>query len=154
MQKIIIALAIALALPATAKPAAVPKDPPPAVLAHAADICKATGGFGRVFGRGYGQVDATASEDWAPFEQLSIGAGEIVAQASFHGAADTLEGDVAKAEAFLKSLDKAVTAKAKFPHRETSGNRYRYSGGKEPGTGVTLELNQDREIVVAICRGG
>lgn len=154
MQKIIIALAIALALPAAAKPAATPKDPAPAVLAHADELCKTTGAFGRVFGKGFGQVDTTAAEEWAPFEQLSIGAGEIVAQASFHGVTDTLEADVAKAEKFIKALDTAIKAKAKFPHRDTSGNNFRYSSGKEPGTGVTLQLHQEQDVIVAICRGG
>lgn len=153
MHKFALALALALTLPAAAKPAAAPKEPTPPVFAHAADLCKATGGFGRVFGRGYGQVDTTASEEWAPFERLSIGSGEIAAEASFRGATDTLEGDVAQAEKFLKKLDAAIRAKAKLPHRETSGNAMRYSSGKEPGTGVTLEIHQEQDAIVALCRG-
>jgi hypothetical protein len=151
MRKILPVLVLAGFLPAAAKPATAPKEPEPAVLKHTGDICKPIGGFGRVFGRGYGHVDAMAGDDWAPFEKLSIEEGAITAEASFRGFGDTLEDDVALAEKFLKKLDHAIEAKHTFKHRETSGNAVRFSSGKEPGTGMLFELHQDREAVVAIC---
>jgi len=105
-------------------------------------------------GRGDGHVDATASDDWAPFEKLTIEAGAFAAVAPFRGSGDTLEDDVAHAEHFLKALDKAVTAKGHFKHRETSGNAVRFTSGKEAGSGVTLQLRQEEDQIVAICAGG
>jgi hypothetical protein len=152
MRTIIFATAIVIGLTAaSAKPPAAPKEPEPAVLKHAGDICKTTGGFGRVFGRGYGHVDATASEDWAPFEKLSIEAGAITAEASFRGLGDSLEDEAVLAEKFFKKLDHAIEAKKHFPHREKSGNAIRYSNGKEPGTGIVLELRQEADVIVALC---
>jgi hypothetical protein len=152
MRTIHLGLMLAMALAAAAaKPAAAPKEPEPAVLKHIGDICKPAGGFGRVFGRGYGHVDATAGDDWAPFEKLSIEEGAITAEATFRGLGDSLEDEVALAGKFLKKLDHAIEAKHTFKHRETGGNAVRFSSGKEPGTGMVLELHQDREIVVAMC---
>ena len=156
MDKILLALLIAVPLAAaeakTTKPE--PKEPPAAAIEHAGDICKATGGFGRVFGRGYGHVDAVANEDWAPFEKLTIEPGRITAEASFAGATETLEGDVEKAAKFLKALDHAIEAKHHFPHRETSGAAKRYSDGAEKGSGVTLVLEQEQDQIRAVCSGG
>jgi hypothetical protein len=155
MRKILFGLMIAAALPAAmAKPAAEANEPATPVIAHVGDICKATGGFGRVFGRGYGHVDASASDDWAPFGKLAIEAGAITAEASFRGAGDSLENDVALAEKFLKKLDHAVKAEKHFLHRETNGNAIRFSSGKEAGDGVVLELHQEQDVIVAICSGG
>ncbi len=152
MRTIFWGLMLAMTLAAaTAKPAPAPKEPAPAVLKHTGDICRPTSAFGHVFGRGYGHVDAMAGDDWTPFEKLSIEEGAITAEASFRGAGDSLEDDVTLAEKFLKKLDRAIEAKHKFKHRETSGNAVRFSSGKEPGTGMLLELHQDREIIVAIC---
>jgi hypothetical protein len=152
MRTIVFATAIAIAVTAaSAKPPAAPKQPEPAVIKHAGDICKPIGGFGRVFGRGYGHVDATASDDWAPFERLSIESGAITAEASFRGAGDSIEDDAALAEKFLKKLAHAIEAKGKFKHRETRGDARRYSTGKEEGTGIVLELHQEQELIVAAC---
>lgn len=151
MRTLVLALMIAV-VSADAKPAKPDAAPEPAAIAHAGDICKTTGGFGRVFGRGYGHVDATASEEWAPFERLTIEAGHITAEASFNGTGDSLEADVANAAKFLKRLDHAV--KGRFPHREVSGAAFRYSDGKEAGSGVVLILRQERELIVAQCSGG
>ena len=148
MRLIVIALAIALTGSAAAK------EPVTEAVQHAGDICKATGGFGRVFSRGYGHVDATAGDDWAPFGKLTIAAGEITSEASFRGAGDSAEDDAARAEKFFKALDKAVTAKKRFAHRETNGNAVRFSSGKEPGSGVVLELRQDGDAIVATCSAG
>ncbi len=151
MRTIVLGLMLAMALPAAAKPPATPKEPEPAVLKHAGDICKPIGGFGRVFGRGYGHVDAMAGDDWAPFERLSIEEGAITAEATFRGAGDSIEDDAALAEKFLKKLDHAIEAKGKFKHHETRGNARRYSTGKEEGTGIVLELHQEQELIVAVC---
>jgi hypothetical protein len=156
-MRILLSLVVAMALQAadakTPKPA-VPKEPVAEAVEHAGDICKATGGFGRVFGRGPGHVDATAADDWAPFEKLTIETGTITAVAPFRGSGETLEDDVAHAERFLKALDKAVTAKQHFKHREASGNAVRFTSGKEAGSGVTLQLRQEEDQIVAICAGG
>ncbi len=156
-MRIFLSLAVAIAFQAAdarAPKPATPKEPVAAAVEHAGDICKATGGFGRGFGRGYGHVDATADDDWAPFEKLTIAAGEIAAVAPFRGSGDTLEDDAAHAEHFLKALDKAVTAKAHFKHREASGNAVRFSPGKDAGAGVTLQLRQEEDQIIAICTGG
>jgi hypothetical protein len=159
MSKILLVVLMALPLAAAdAKPAKSaaqePKEPPAAALAHAGDICKTTGGFGRVFGRGYGHVDATASDEWAPFERLTIEPGRITAEASFSGATDNLEGDVEKADRFLKALDRAIAAKHHFPHRETSGAAVRFSAGKDKGSGTTLILEREQDQIRAVCSGG
>ncbi len=153
MRKILFLLMISLVLPAAAAKAP-PQAPPAAVLRHAGDICRNTGGFGRVFGRGYGQVDATASDDWVPFEKLTIEPHAITAEASFRGTGETIEDDVARAEKFLKALDHAVTGTHHFKHRETSGGAVRFSDGKAAGSGLVLELHQDREQIIATCTGG
>jgi hypothetical protein len=156
-MRILLSLVVAIAFQAadakTPKPA-VPKEPVAEAVKHAGDICKATGGFGRVFGRGYGHVDATADDDWAPFEKLTIETGAIAAVAPFRGSGDTLEDDVAHAEHFLKALDKAVTAKGHFKHREASGNAVRFSSGKDAGSGITLQFRQEQDQIVANCAGG
>lgn len=156
-MRILLCVVMAIALQAadakTPKSAA-PKEPVAAVVKHAGDICTATGGFGRVFGRGDGHVDTTASDDWAPFEKLTIQAGDITAVAPFRGTGDTLEDDVAHAARFFHALDKAVTAKGHFKHRETSGNAVRFSSSKEPQSGVTLAFRQEQDQIVAMCSGG
>lgn len=155
MCRILFALIIAASVAsADAKPAKPEAAPEAAAITHAGDICKATGGFGRVFGRGYGHVDTTADDEWAPFERLTIEAGRITAEASFNGSGDSLENDVANAEKFLKALDHAVTAKGHFPHRDASGNTIRFANGKQAGSGVTLVLRQEQELIVALCSGG
>lgn len=155
MRPIVFVLAIALPFAASAKtPKSEPKEPPAAAISHAGEICKTTGGFGRVFGRGYGHVDAMASEDWAPFEKLAIEPGRITAEASFRGVTDTLEGDVVAAEKFLKSLDHAVEGKHHFKHRETSGGAVRFSSGQEGGSGVVLMIEQEQDLIRAVCNGG
>ena len=150
---LVVVMAFQAAAAKTPKPA-VPKEPVTEAVKHAGDICKVTGGFGRVFGRGDGHVDATAADDWAPFEKLTIETGAITAVAPFRGSGDTLEDDVAHAERFLKALDKAVTAKGHFKHREASGNNVRFGSGKEAGSGVTLQLHQEEDQIVAVCSGG
>jgi hypothetical protein len=156
-MRMLLSLVVAIALQAadakTPEPA-VPKEPVAEAVKHVSDICKATGGLGRVFGRGYGHVDTTAGDDWAPFEKLTIATGEITAVASFRGSGDTLEDDVAHAERFFHALDKAVTAKGPFKHRDTSGNAVRFSSGKQAGSGVTLEFHQEQDQIIATCAGG
>ena len=143
------ACAIALVFQAAeAKPPAPPQLP---AVAHAATICTDKGAFGRAFGRDYGHVDTTVDDDWAPFEKLSIGAGEIIAIASFHGAGDSREADEALAEKFLKALDKAVETNHHFPHREAHRTGVAFHAGKEPGRGLTFALRQEDDQIVATC---
>jgi hypothetical protein len=154
MRKIFIALMLVTLTASASAKAPKPKEPAAPAITHAGDICKTIGGFGRVFGRGYGHVDALAGEDWAPFEKLAIEPGRITAEASFRGVTDTLEGDVEAAEKFLKSLDRAVQAKHHFKHRETSGGAVRFSSGKDVGSGVVLMLEQEQDLIRAVCSGG
>lgn len=137
---------------ADAKTPAVPKEPPAAAVSHADKICTASGGFGRRFGRGYGHVDATAGDDWAPFAKLTVEGGHISAEASFHGARDSEEDDAAAAEHFFKALDHAVEAKHKFAHREASGGgSIVFHTAKEQGTGLVFEISLRGDTVVAAC---
>jgi len=150
MQRLLMAGAIAVTLQAAAaKPPAA--EPPSPAIAHAAEICTATGAFGRAFGRGYGHVDTTVDDDWAPFAKLSIGAGEVTAIASFDGAGDSREADEALAKKFLKALDKAVESKHHFAHREAHSSGVAFHAGKEPGKGLTLEVRGQDDQVVATC---
>jgi len=153
MQRFILAGVIALVIQAAdAKPPAEPAPPKFAAVAHAATICTDKGAFGRLFPRGgYGHVDTTADDDWAPFEKLSIAAGEITAVAPFRGAGDSRETDEALAEKFRKALDKAVEAKHHFAKREAHHTGVAFHAGKEPGHGLTLEIRQEDDHVVATC---
>jgi hypothetical protein len=151
MRALVPALLIAAAIAsADAKPAKPDAAPEPAAIKHTDAICKTTGGFGRVFGRGNGHVDTTASDDWAPFEKLTIEQYNIVAEASFRGTTDTLEGDVAIAEKFFKTLSKAIAAKGHFKRHDSRGNGVVFENGKEAGP--MLELSQEQDRIIATCR--
>ena len=149
MRKILLML-IAFAAPAIAKP------PEPAI-AHTANICTPDGAFGRPFAdASYGQVDSIADDEWAPFRRLTIGAtrggGTIIsAEASFHDAGDSRAEDVALAQRFFKALDKAITAKHRFPHRETQGNGVTFHTSNEPDSGLVFDIHQEQDRVVADC---
>lgn len=149
MRKILLML-IAFTAPAMAKP------PAPAI-AHIAKICTPDGAFGRSFGASqYGQVDAIADDEWAPFRRLVIatdrsGAPQISAEASFHDAGESYEDDVALARRFLRALDKAITAKHRFPHRETGGRGVTFHTSNEPDGGLVFDLHQESDRVIAAC---
>lgn len=148
-------LGITLAISCTAAgakppPKILPAPPDPAV-AHADDICTDAGGFGRSFGRGYGHVDTTADEEWAPFTKLVITGREIRATVSFRGHGDSREADEALAQTLAKALDKAVTEKGHFPHRQASGGRFFFNTSKEPGTGLSFEIHLMEDRVLAVC---
>ena len=150
MQRLLMASAIVLALQAAdAKPPIA--EPASPAITHAATICTDKGAFGRAFGRGYGHVDTTAADEWAPFAKLSIAAGEITAIASFHGTGDSREADEALAKKFLNALDKAVEAKHHFAHREAHGTGVAFRTGKEPGSGLTFALRQEDDQIIATC---
>jgi hypothetical protein len=150
MHRILVAGAIALvAQAAAAKPPALPKFE---AVAQAAKICTAKGAFGRLFPRaGYGHVDTTAGDDWAPFAKLTLAEGEITAIASFRGTGDSREADEAAAKEFLQALDKAVQAKHHFAHREAHRSGAAFRGGKEPGNGLTFEVRQEDDHIIATC---
>ncbi len=148
-----ILLAAAIILPvavADAKtPARVPK-PHYEAVANAGAICSATGAFGRAFARS-GRIDATAEEDWAPFTRLTIGRNEIRAEASFHGAGETLDDDIARAADFRRALDKALTGRHVFQQRQAHGNGVEFLSGKDPGAGLSFLIRQDEDRIVAGC---
>jgi hypothetical protein len=152
MHRILIACAIALVFQAAAaKPSAEPRQPQAEAVKHAGLICTDKGAFGRPFGRGYGYVDTTVDDDWTPFAKLTLGAGEITAIASFHGAGDSREDDEAAAKKFLKALDKAIQAKHHFPHREAHRTGAAFRSGKEPGKGLMFEVRQEDDQIIATC---
>jgi hypothetical protein len=149
-------LAAMIALPIVASRAEAPK-PDPKAVAHVAKACTKDGAFGRPFGEaGYGHVDAIADDEWAPFRRLTIGAARgdgmiISAEASFHDAGDSREDDIALARVFFKALDKAITAKHRFPHREANGNGVTFHTSKEPDAGLVFDIHREADRVIADC---
>lgn len=149
-------VAAALALPITASHAEAPK-PASKAVAHAAKACTKDGAFGRRFGdAGYGHVDAIADDEWAPFRRLTIHAARdggmvISAEASFHDAGDSRAEDIALAQRFFNALDKAITAKHRFPHREANGNGVTFHTSKEPDTGLVFDIRRESDRVIADC---
>lgn len=154
MLRIFLAATIALPIAASHAESAVLS---PKVIAHVAKVCTKNGGFGRPFGDGgYGHVDAIADDDWAPFRRLTIAAAReggmvISAEASFHDAGVSREDDIALAQHFLQALDKAVTAKHDFPHREVQGDGVAFHTSKEPDTGLVFDIHRQGDRVIADC---
>jgi len=153
MQRIFVACAIALVVQAAgAKPPAEPASPKFAAVAHAATICTDKGAFGRVFPHGgYGHVDTTVTDEWAPFAKLTLTAGDITAVASFDGASDSREEDEAAAKKFLTALDKAIEAKHHFAHREAHHSGVTFGSGKEASNGLRFEVRQEDDHIIATC---
>jgi hypothetical protein len=148
MLRILLAALIVLVLPvASAKPSV----PDHGAVAHAAKACTAQGAFGRRFGElQYGHIDATAGDEWAPFEMLTISAHRITSIATFQGKPG--EDGFEPAHRFLKAFDKAVKEAAKFPHRQAHGDGVTFRSGDAPDAGLEFDIRQDGEHVIADCR--
>src|SRR5690242_18029141 len=143
MLRILIATALALTFAAAAKPESDHKAKFPAVT-HAAKACTPEGAFGRDFTReGYGHVDSTADDDWAPFEHLTITGKEITAEASFHDTGASFGDDVARAGKFRKAFEKAIEDDGKFPEHEKHGDGIELRTKKDPDRGLILQIRQD-----------
>jgi hypothetical protein len=139
-------------------PCALAKSPEPAhaAVAHLAKACTRDGAFGRLFGDGgYGHVDTIADDEWAPFRRLTIratGGGMVIgAEASFHNEGDSRGDDIALAQRFFKALDKAITVRHRFPHREASGNGVTFHTSNEPDAGLVFDIRREADRVIADC---
>ncbi len=151
MLRILIAAAFALTSVAAAKLESDHKPKFPAVT-HAAKACTPDGAFGRDFTReGYGHIDSTADEDWAPFEHLTIAGKEITVEASFHDAGTGDEGDVALARKFRKAFEKAIEDDGKFPEHEKHGDGIEFRTKKDPDRGLVFQIRQNEDRVIATC---
>jgi len=143
---------VLLAAPATAKgkakkAAETPPDFPAVSLADTA--CTPDGAFGHRFARS-GHIDATAGEEWAPFERLMADGAQIRVEASFTGSRDGPDNDIARAKKFLHAFEKAV-GKKDFPERKTHNNGTEFHSDKDAGSGLSLLIRQDDDRVTATC---
>ncbi len=154
MSRFLIAALIVLLMPG-----ALAKEPDPEKSAakHIAQTCTHDGAFGRTFrSPGYGQIDAIADDEWDPFRRLVIdrdrsGAPQITAEASFRGYGNSYEDDAAIARHFFRALDKAITAKHRFPHREPGGRGVTFHTSNEPDSGLVFDIRQDGDRIIAVC---
>ena len=153
MLRLLIAAAVAapLAANAAAKTDSEHKAPKPPAVAHAAKACTLEGAFGRDFADGYGHIDSTADDDWAPFEHLTIAGHEITATASFRGAGSGDWQDAALAGKFRKAFETAVAEKGKFPEHEKHGDGVEYRSRKDPDRGLVLQIWQEDDRIIAKC---
>lgn len=155
MLRILIAAAIAAPLVAAASIAKDEKPAKPPAVIHAAKACTADGAFGRDFAEsnGYGHLDSTADDGWAPFEHLTIAGREITAEASFRGTGTSDEEDRALAGKFRKAFEKAVEDKGKFPEHETHGDGMALHGRKDGGLVFTIWQEDDRVLAKCMDQG-
>lgn len=152
-RKLQLLLVVAVAMLAVPSRAASPEHHK--TISHLAQTCTAKGAFGRAFPEhGYGHVDAVAEAEWAPFRRLAISAEagrRITAEASFSHAGDSPEQDIRHAGRFFHALDKAITEKHRFPHREAHDGGVTFHMNKEPDTGLVFNIRRERDQVIAEC---